>query len=319
MSGLAVVAALAALALIALLPRIFFRRGRLNARWWLTASPFGLAGAALIAELAGALRSPAGTELRELLAWPALFAVAGGAALIRWTLHTHARPVSLWHQDDDRPEELMTRGAYARIRHPFYAAFLLVLSGCALAFPHALTLLALVGGWILLDRTAAREEGRLRSGFGAQYESYMRRSGRFLPRPSIRSSGVRTALVIGLVLLSAAPAAAQLGTEKPPQKVRRTEEPSVVVESVKHGAFVGLLVGMGVTAVLCALASDWSGSTGTLADEDDDGCDLPVLEFIAPPVIGAAAGAALGLLGGVVAELLGGVGDEPAAPAAYPR
>ena len=57
MSEIAVVVCLIALALVGALPRIFFRRGRLNGRWWLTAAPFVVAGATLAASLAGAVRS----------------------------------------------------------------------------------------------------------------------------------------------------------------------------------------------------------------------------------------------------------------------
>ena len=195
MSEIAVVVCLIALALVGALPRIFFRRGRLNGRWWLTAAPFVVAGATLAASLAGAVRSPIGGALGEGLAWLATGTAATGIALVRWTLATHMRPVSLWHQADDRPDELVTRGAYAHVRHPFYASFLLILLACALALPHALTLLALVAGIVLLDRTAAREEKRLLDAFGHHYADYMRRSGRFLPRGmSAGASGRRSAL-----------------------------------------------------------------------------------------------------------------------------
>ena len=215
MRDLALAGCLIGLGFIALLPRVFFRPGRLNARWWLTASPFMVAGGAIAASIAGVIESPVSTQLRDALAWPALLAAAGGVALIRWTLHTHARPVSLWHQADDRPDELVTRGAYAHVRHPFYASFLLVLSACALALPHPITLLALLAGWIGLDRTAAREEKRLLAAFGDHYAAYIRRTGRFLPRAlAATASGSRRALrppiaIVALVLGSAGHAHAQ--------------------------------------------------------------------------------------------------------------
>lgn len=182
MSDVAVIVCLVALAVIGALPRVFFRRGRLNARWWLTAAPFGIAAGTLLASVFGWTESPSGPAAREVGAWLALAAALAGLALIRWTLHTHLRPVSLWHQPDDRPDELVTRGAYAHVRHPFYASFLLILVACALALPHVLTLLALIAGFVQLNRTAAREERRLLEAFGHHYSEYMRRSGRFLPR-----------------------------------------------------------------------------------------------------------------------------------------
>ena len=190
----AIVACLVALAFIALLPRIFFRTGRLNARWWLTASPFAVAGATLVAGGSGFLRALAlGGAQRSGIdtagagaaaAAVAAIALASAAiALIGYTLGSHTRPVSLWHQENDRPDRLVTSGAYARVRHPFYASFLLALLASLLAFPHPLTALALLAGIVQLNRTAAREERRLRDAFGEEYETYMRRTGRFWPRP----------------------------------------------------------------------------------------------------------------------------------------
>ena len=214
MSELAVVACLGALLLIGALPRIFFRRGRLNARWWLTAAPFGVAAVTLIAHLVGVIDSPVDPARREQLAWGALIAAGAGVALIRWALLTHARPVSLWHQEDDRPDELMTRGAYAHVRHPLYAAFLLVLLACVLALPHALTVVAFVAGFVLLDRTAAREERRLRDAFGDHYGAYVRRTGRFVPRLAAQpeTDARRTIgpmLLLALFVAAPAPGSAQ--------------------------------------------------------------------------------------------------------------
>lgn len=167
---------------IAALPRAFFRRGSLNANWWLTAAPFAGAGFALLLAVPSAVAAGA-----ELL--PALFAVGaialacGSIALIAFTLGTHREPVSLWHQQDDTPHQLVRHGAYARVRHPFYAAFLLALMACVLAAPGPLTVVAFASAAFLLRRTAQREEARLlASGFGAEYAAYMTHTGRFTPR-----------------------------------------------------------------------------------------------------------------------------------------
>jgi protein-S-isoprenylcysteine O-methyltransferase Ste14 len=171
------------LLLIAALPRVFFRRGRLNRAWWATAAPFGLAGAALLSVAAGVVRpvSLPPTAAYLLAATAALLASAS-SGLIGYTLGTHDGPVSLWHQEDDTPPRLVTRGAYARVRHPFYAAFLLALTACFAAAPHPLTAVALVFGAVQLWRTARREEGRLLHAFGEEYRRYVARTGRFVPR-----------------------------------------------------------------------------------------------------------------------------------------
>jgi protein-S-isoprenylcysteine O-methyltransferase Ste14 len=169
------------LLIVAALPRVFFRRGRLNADWWFTAAPFALAGAALVLATVGVhtfAAAPAWPWLRVL----AVPAAAASILLIGVTLGTHREPVSLWHQPNDTPARLVTHGAYARIRHPFYAAFLLALTACVLVVPGPLTATAFVWAAIQLTRTARREESRLlASSFGGEYAEYMDRTGRFVP------------------------------------------------------------------------------------------------------------------------------------------
>ena len=173
-----VLLALANLALIGLLPRVFFRRdGRLNGRWWLTAAPFFVTGATLFAGALGVV-SPSS----EPLGVAATVCSVVSIVAIGLTILTHRVPLALWHQDDDSPVELVTAGPYRLVRHPFYGAFLVGLVGCLLAFPHLITLTTLTYAAVVLDLTARREEHRLlRSAFGSDYRHYMRRTGRLLP------------------------------------------------------------------------------------------------------------------------------------------
>lgn len=180
----AMVLAAVTLGLIGVLPRIFFRHGKLNLMWWLTAMPFVIGGASLAATAAGLLPifpSPNGLAGR-ILAAAAILPTAAGLGLIGYTLGTHRVPVSLWHQTS-QPQHFVNWGAYARVRHPFYAAFLLTLIGSVLAAPSWGTLAALVYGALVLDATAAREEDQLSAtDFGEAYRAYMARTGRFLPK-----------------------------------------------------------------------------------------------------------------------------------------
>lgn len=170
------------LALVGALPRVFFRRGRLTVRWWLTALPFFASGAALLAAGAGLLAPALGPSAVREASAAALAAIS--IFLIGLTVGTHREPLSLWHQPDDAPRHLVTHGAYARVRHPFYAAFLLALLACALAFPHWSTAGAFLYACFQLDRTAAREEAALVSSpWGEEYVRYRERTGRFLPWP----------------------------------------------------------------------------------------------------------------------------------------
>lgn len=174
------------LSFIGMLPAVFFRKdGRFNLMWWATATPFLICALSLIAALFGYLDPLTGYANRkamilELASVP--FTVAS-IALMFFTLGTHRIPISLWHQKNDAPQHIVTYGAYSRIRHPFYASFLLALLGACIFLPTPATLLAFVFGFLALNFTAAREERFLQaSQFGSEYAVYMRRTGRFWPR-----------------------------------------------------------------------------------------------------------------------------------------
>jgi protein-S-isoprenylcysteine O-methyltransferase Ste14 len=89
--------------------------------------------------------------------------------------------------------ELVRTGPYRYIRHPVYTAIMLTATGQTLFFlsgPLAVLTLLLVG---LAFYRAGLEEGLLRSpeAFGPEYEDYMRRTGRFLPRLTRPAPGPR--------------------------------------------------------------------------------------------------------------------------------
>jgi protein-S-isoprenylcysteine O-methyltransferase Ste14 len=74
-------------------------------------------------------------------------------------------------------------GLYAWIRHPQYLSLAVTGLGLAILWPRFLTLVlwtAMVGLYVVLARD---EERRMVAAFGDQYQAYMARTGRFLPRP----------------------------------------------------------------------------------------------------------------------------------------
>ena len=170
--------------LIGALPLVFFRRdGRLNVRWWLTATPLFVAGATVAAGLFGLIDVwTLPPDLADGAAIVAAELSIGSVALVCYTLGTHRRRIALWHQDDDAPAEIVTDGPYRHVRHPFYTAFVAALAAAALALPSPITAGCLAWGVVALSLTARREEARLLdSVFGAEYRLYMRRTGRLLP------------------------------------------------------------------------------------------------------------------------------------------
>jgi protein-S-isoprenylcysteine O-methyltransferase Ste14 len=177
---------------VASLPWIFFRRdGKLNPRWFATALPYMVSIALIVAAMFGGFRAwtPPSRELSLAMELAATVLCAGSIALMAFTLGTHRIPIALWHQENDAPRHIVTWGAYSRVRHPFYASFLLCLGGTALALPHWATAAILVYAFVALQITAAREERRLAaSEFGEEYRKYMTRTGRFWPRFGVGAS-----------------------------------------------------------------------------------------------------------------------------------
>jgi len=82
-----------------------------------------------------------------------------------------------------RAGRLATTGPYARIRHPQYVGFVLILTGFLVQWPTILTLAMYpVLVWMYL-RLARSEEAEARARFGAEYEAWARRVPAYLPSP----------------------------------------------------------------------------------------------------------------------------------------
>lgn len=88
---------------------------------------------------------------------------------------------------------LATTGPYAAIRHPQYAAFVLIMFGFLLQWPTLITLLMFPVLLVAYARLARYEESEALARFGDAYRDYQRRTPSFLPRfrgkdPSGRTS-----------------------------------------------------------------------------------------------------------------------------------
>ncbi len=81
-----------------------------------------------------------------------------------------------------RRGELARTGPYARIRHPQYVGFALIMTGFLVQWPTLLTLVLYPVMLITYLRLAINEERETRSRFGIEYESYLMAVPRFLPR-----------------------------------------------------------------------------------------------------------------------------------------
>jgi protein-S-isoprenylcysteine O-methyltransferase Ste14 len=77
---------------------------------------------------------------------------------------------------------LATTGAYARIRHPQYAGFVLIMFGFLLQWPTLLTVIMFPILVYMYVRLARREEQEVVREFGEAYTRYCARTPAFIPR-----------------------------------------------------------------------------------------------------------------------------------------
>lgn len=81
-----------------------------------------------------------------------------------------------------RRHSLATAGPYARIRHPQYVAFVLILLGFLIQWPTLLTLLMFPVLLLMYGRLAITEEAEIRARFGPEFDAYAKNTPRFFPR-----------------------------------------------------------------------------------------------------------------------------------------
>ncbi len=85
----------------------------------------------------------------------------------------------LW--ESQRGGRLAVSGPYARVRHPQYAGFLLIMVGFLLQWPTLATLAMFPVLVLVYRRLAIGEEDDVRQQFGTEWDSYATRTPRFLP------------------------------------------------------------------------------------------------------------------------------------------
>ncbi len=77
---------------------------------------------------------------------------------------------------------LATTGPYARLRHPQYLAFTMILFAFLLQWPTLLTVLMFPVLMVMYARLARREEREVAARFGDEYVRYARRTPAYFPR-----------------------------------------------------------------------------------------------------------------------------------------
>lgn len=100
--------------------------------------------------------------------------IGGGFWLLSsaWRILYHAQ----------RNDTLATSGPYARVRHPQYVGFVLVMLGFLIQWPTVLTLAMFPILLLMYWRLALREEGEVAAEFGEKYRQYAANVPRFFPK-----------------------------------------------------------------------------------------------------------------------------------------
>ena len=83
---------------------------------------------------------------------------------------------------NQRQHALATTGAYARVRHPQYVGFVLIMFGFLLQWPTILTLAMFPVLVLMYVRLAVTEEKEAEGTFGEEWARYAARTPRFFPR-----------------------------------------------------------------------------------------------------------------------------------------
>jgi protein-S-isoprenylcysteine O-methyltransferase Ste14 len=90
-----------------------------------------------------------------------------------------------------REKRLATTGVYARVRHPQYVAFILIMFGLLLQWPTLLTLPMFPILAVMYVRLARREEREVRAEFGSTWDAYAAETPAFIPRLGGRAGGTQ--------------------------------------------------------------------------------------------------------------------------------
>lgn len=87
---------------------------------------------------------------------------------------------------EQRPNSMITTGAFRYVRHPLYLASILTYLGLAASTLSLFSLALLVGVFIFHNYIASYEERLLEAKFGEEYRVYKKETGKWVPKIGIK-------------------------------------------------------------------------------------------------------------------------------------
>jgi len=115
----------------------------------------------------------------ETVAWVGVLFCLAGLLLMLWSLISFRQSFRIGI-DMDRPDSLITDGAFAFSRNPIYLAFAIILTGQFLIFSNWISLIYIGAATWLFHRQVLREEEYLGRHYGHAYADYCNRVRRYL-------------------------------------------------------------------------------------------------------------------------------------------
>ena len=119
-------------------------------------------------------------NLHIVIRWAGLVLATVGIGLLVWIHHTlgqqYAAKLAIQTE-----HALIEAGPYKKVRHPMYTVFILFSLAVALISSNSLLLIFAILIAIPFHWISRNEERMLTDEFGEEYQSYMKRTGRFLP------------------------------------------------------------------------------------------------------------------------------------------
>lgn len=119
-------------------------------------------------------------DLHIVIRWAGLALAALGIGLLAWIHHTLGRQYAA-KLEIQKEHALIKAGPYNKVRHPMYTVFILFSLAVALISSNLLMIVFAILIAIPFQWITQKEERMLTDQFGEEYQSYMKRTGRFLP------------------------------------------------------------------------------------------------------------------------------------------
>ena len=119
-------------------------------------------------------------DLHVAIRWLGVVLAAVGIGLLVWIHHTLGRQYAA-KLEIQKEHALIEEGPYKKVRHPMYTVFILFSLAVAFISSNLLILIFAVLIAVPFHWITQKEERMLTDQFGEEYQSYMKRTGRFLP------------------------------------------------------------------------------------------------------------------------------------------